>query len=75
MRKIKFKLRKWWTEETPALARFFQIIASAFATLPLYYSTLPEEFKTAIPSCYLKCVAIGGGITSFILQFFNKKQP
>jgi hypothetical protein len=74
MRKLKFNLTTWWKAETPAIARFFQIISSALATLPLYYATLPEEFKTAIPICYLKIVAIGGGVCTFVLQFFNKKE-
>ena len=74
MRKLKFNLTTWWKAETPTIARFFQIISSALATLPLYYATLPEKFKTAIPICYLKIVAISGGVCTFVLQFFNKKE-
>lgn len=75
MKKVLFSLPTWWKAETPALARFLQIISSALASLPLYYATLPEEFKTAIPTSYLKYIAIAGGVSVFILQFFNKKQP
>jgi hypothetical protein len=74
MRKLKFNRTTWWKAESPAIARFFQIISSALATLPLYYASLPEEFKTAIPICYLKIVAISGGVCTFVLQFFNKKE-
>jgi hypothetical protein len=75
MKKVLFSLPTWWKAETPVLARFLQIISSALASLPLYYATLPEEFKTAIPTSYLKYIAIAGGVSVFILQFFNKKQP
>lgn len=74
MKKVLFKLPDWWKAETPVLARFFQLISSAIAALPLYYAALPAEFKTAIPDCYLKYIAITGGVCAFILQFFNKKQ-
>lgn len=74
MKKVLFKLPDWWKAETPVLARFFQLISSAIAVLPLYYAALPAEFKTAIPDCYLKYIAIAGGMCAFILQFFNKKQ-
>ena len=74
MKKVLFKLPEWWKAETPALARFFQVISSAIAALPLYYAALPTEFKTAIPVCYLKYIAIADGLCAFILQFFNKKQ-
>ena len=74
MRKNKFKLANWWKSETPSIARFFQIISSALATLPLYYASLPEEFKNAIPICYLRCIAISGGMSTLVLQFFNKKR-
>ncbi|MEI8087557.1 MAG: hypothetical protein WCG93_15210 [Paludibacter sp.] len=73
MKKVLFSLPTWWKAETPVLARFLQIISSALASLPLYYATLPEEFKTAIPTSYLKYIAIAGGVSVFILQFFNKK--
>ncbi|MEI8085326.1 MAG: hypothetical protein WCG93_03815 [Paludibacter sp.] len=75
MKKVLFCLPTWWKAETPVLARFLQIISSVFASLPLYYAALPEEFKTAIPTSYLKYIAIAGGVCAFILQFFNKKQP
>ena len=75
MKKVLFSLPTWWKAETPVLARYLQIISSALASLPLYYATLPEEFKTAIPTSYLKYIAIAGGVSVFILQFFNKKQP
>ena len=74
MKKVLFKLTEWWKAETPTLARFFQVISSAIAALPLYYAALPMEFKTAIPDYYLKYIAIAGGVCAFILQFFNKKQ-
>jgi len=74
MKKVLFKLPVWWKADTPAFARFFQIVSSAIAALPLYYASLPEEFKSAIPTCYLKHIAIAGGVCVFILQFFNKKQ-
>ena len=75
MKKVLFSLPTWWKAETPVLARFLQIISSALASLPLYYVALSEEFKTAIPTSYLKYIAIAGGVSVFILQFFNKKQP
>lgn len=74
MKKVLFKLTEWWKAETPVLARFFQLISSAVAALPLYYAALPTEFKTALPDCYLKYIVIAGGLCAFILQFFNKKQ-
>ena len=74
MKKVLFKLPEWWKAETPVLARFFQLISSAIAALPLYYAALPEEFKSAIPTSYLKYIAIAGGVCAFIRQFFNKKQ-
>jgi len=74
MKRTFFKLSAWWKAETPALARFLQLVSSALATLPLYYAALPEDFKTAIPTSYLKHIAIIGGVCVFILQFFNKKQ-
>ena len=74
MKKVLFKLHDWWKADTPAFARFFQLISSGIAALPLYYAALPAEFKTAIPDCYLKYIAIAGGVCAFILQFFNKKQ-
>jgi len=74
MKKVLFKLPDWWKAETPVFARFFQLISSAIAALPLYYAALPTEFKEAIPDCYLKYIAITGGACAFILQFFNKKQ-
>jgi hypothetical protein len=74
MIKVLFKLPEWWKAETPVLARFFQLISSAIAAMPLYYAALPVEFKAAIPDCYLKYIAIAGGVCVFILQFFNKKQ-
>jgi len=42
--------------------------------LPMYYIALPEEFKNAIPSSYLKHIAIAGGVCAFILQFFKKRE-
>jgi len=74
MKKVLFKLSDWWKAETPVLALFFQLISIPLASLPLYYAALPAEFKTAIPDCYLKYIAIAGGVCAFILQFFNKKQ-
>jgi hypothetical protein len=74
MKKVFFRLPAWWKADTPAFARFFQIVSSAIAALPLYYASLPEEFKSAIPTSYLKHIAIAGGLCVFILQFFNKKQ-
>jgi len=49
MKKVLFKLPDWWKAETPVFARFFQLISSAIAALPLYYAALPTEFKEAIP--------------------------
>ncbi len=74
MKKVFFKLSKWWKADTPVFSRFFQIVSSAIAALPLYYALLPEEFKLAIPTSYLKHITIAGGVYVFILQFFNKKQ-
>ena len=68
------KLTEWWNGETPKIARFFQYVGGALATLPLYYAALPDEFKASIPTNYLKYIAISGGVCAFILQFFNKKQ-
>jgi hypothetical protein len=75
MKKLFFKLPNWWKADTPAFARFFQLISSALAALPMYYIALPEEFKNAIPTTYLKYIAIAGGVCAFILQFFNKRTP
>jgi len=36
MKKVFFKLPEWWKADTPAFARFFQLISSAIAALPLY---------------------------------------
>ena len=74
MKKVLFKLPDWWKAETPVLARFFQLISSGIAALPLYYAALPAEFKTAIPDSYLKYIAIAGGVCAFILQFFKRKE-
>ena len=74
MKRALFKLSTWWKGETPVLARFLQLVSSSLAALPLYYAALPEDFKTAIPTGYLKHIAIIGGVCVFILQFFNKKQ-
>lgn len=74
MKKLLSNLFAWWKAETPVFARFFQLVSGALAAMPLYYASLPDEFKTAIPSCYLNYIAIGGGVCAFILQFFNKKQ-
>ena len=35
MKKVFLKLPEWWKAETPILARFFQLISSAIAALPL----------------------------------------
>lgn len=75
MKRTFFKLSAWWKAETPAFARFFQLVSSAVAALPMYYNTLPEQFKDSIPTDYLRYIAIAGGVCAFILQFFNKKTP
>jgi len=74
MKKVLFKLPDWWKADTPAIARFFQLISSALAALPMYYIALPDQFKDAIPTSYLKYIAIAGGVCAFILQFFKKKE-
>lgn len=68
------KLIKWWKAETPKLAQAFQVLGAALAAMPLYYATLPDEFKQTIPAEWLKWIAGTGFITAFILQFFNKKK-
>lgn len=75
MKKLYLKLSNWWKAETPAIARFFQFISSVIAALPMYFATLPLEFRESIPTNYLKYIALTGGLCALILQFFKKTPP
>ena len=44
MKKVFFKLPEWWKVDTPAFARFFQIVSNAIEALPLYSAALSAEF-------------------------------
>ena len=59
---------------TPKLAKLFQALSGAIAALPIYYSSLPEEFKTTIPTDWLKWITGAGLIVAFILQFLERKE-
>ena len=74
MKKIYFKLKTLWLSETPKLARFFQLLSASLAALPLYFSSLPEEFKNSIPDNYIKYIAILGGILVILCNFFKTKE-
>ena len=74
MTKILLKLAEWWMAETPKIARFLQILSGALAALPIYYTGLPEEFKSTITPDILHIIALSGLLTAFLLQFFKIKQ-
>ena len=74
MTKTLLRLAKWWKAETPLFARFLQSLSVALATLPLYYQNLPQEFKSTIEPNILHFISIAGMITTFLFQFFTKKQ-
>jgi hypothetical protein len=74
MIKIHSKLAKWWKAETPLFARILQSLSVALATLPLYYQNLPQEFKSTIEPNILHFISIAGMTTTFLFQFFTKKQ-
>jgi hypothetical protein len=73
MKKIYRKGADLWKKETPKISQFLQTLSVAIATIPVYYSSLPEEFKSTIPTDYLKYISIAGGFCLFALQFTVKK--
>lgn len=77
MNKIKEKitlLRKLFISETPVLYRYVQTISVAIAALPLYYASLPSQFQSSIPDCWLKYITISGAVCAFALQFKTNKK-
>ena len=74
MKKIFLKLKELWVSETPKLARFLQLVSASLAALPLYFSSLPEEFKSSIPDSYIKYIAISGGVLVVLCNFFKTKE-
>ena len=74
MKKIFLKLKELWVSETPKLARFLQLVSASLAALPLYFSSLPEEFKSSIPDSYIKYIAIAGGVLIILCNFFKTKE-
>ena len=74
MKKIFLKLKELWVSETPKLARFLQLVSASLAALPLYFSSLPEEFKSSIPDSYIKYIAIAGGVLVVLCNFFKTKE-
>ena len=71
--KIITKLKEKWMAKTPKFARFFQIISTALAALPLYYASLPLDFQVIIPQNWLKWISICGFISVFLFNFFTEK--
>ena len=74
MKKLFLKLKELWVSETPKLARFLQLVSASLAALPLYFSSLPEEFKNSIPENYIKYIAIAGGVLIILCNFFKTKE-
>ena len=74
MKKTFLKLKELWLSETPKLARFLQLLSASLAAIPLYFSSLPEEFKSAIPENYIKYIAIAGGVLVVLCNFFKTKE-
>jgi len=73
MKKIIFNLSSWWMAETPAIARFLQLLSGALGAIPTYYKELPDEFKATIKPDVIGYVSLAGFVTAFLLQFFTKK--
>ena len=72
MTKILIKLAEWFVAETPLFARILQALSAAFAALPLYYSSLPDEFKSTITPGMFTYITIGGGLITFLLNLLTK---
>lgn len=71
------KLIELWKAETHVFAKFLQwflgTISTGIAALFVFWSTLPEEFKSEFSPTTLKYVAIVGAASVFLLQFTKKK--
>jgi hypothetical protein len=68
------KFVKWWRAKTPIYARFLQSLSVGVAAIPIYYETLPERFKMAIPDntiMYISFFALG---LTFLLNFLHVKE-
>lgn len=67
------KLISQFKSATPKIAKFLQALSVAVAALPVYFSSLPEEFKATIPTEWLKYITLIGGLCLVLLQFTTKK--
>jgi len=68
------KIIALWKAETPVIARVLQSLSGAIAVLPVYYSSLPEEFKSTIPTNLIGYISLGGLVVTFLLNLMTKKQ-
>jgi hypothetical protein len=67
------KIIKRLKSKTPVYAKILQALSGAVAAIPLYYGTLPEEFKASIPAQSLVIISFIGAVIAFFLQLLQKK--
>lgn len=70
MKKLKERLKA----KTPKYARVLQGISGAIAAIPIYYSSLPDEFKQSVPKELLLYITIFGLIVIFFLNLLTVKK-
>ena len=67
------KIVSRWKSPTSKAVKWLQVLCGAIATLALYYTQMPEEWKETIPQEIIKYVSLTGFALTFILQFTKKK--
>lgn len=59
--------------ETPAFFKRLQLLAASVSGAALaasvYYNSLPDGFKQAIPEQFVKYVVVAGGVAAIVAQF------
>jgi len=72
--KKKLTIKQRWDAKTPKFARWLQVLSSAITALPLYYTSLPDEFKASLPVNVILYISGAGLAVTFLLNLFNTKE-
>ena len=60
--------------KTSRLVKVLQLVLVAISATAIYFGSLPEEWKTTIPTSYIQLLSIAGFLLTFILQFTQSKK-